>query len=190
MANFPAGAKDVDGALRDAEAILHAAGDEVDLVLPWRATDGRQTAVPAAALVAAVRRATEGHALKLIIESGELKDEGLDRAPPARSGLDEGVGLPEDEHRQDPARRLAGRRARDAAGHCGAAARGGLQGQRRRAHGARCGRLHRRWCVSGWGPEALAPQRLRFGASGLLGDIAATLEGRPSPAPPAASTSY
>jgi deoxyribose-phosphate aldolase len=37
VANFPAGGLDMAAAVADARAIVDAGGDEVDLVLPWRA---------------------------------------------------------------------------------------------------------------------------------------------------------
>ena len=37
VANFPDGGTDVAAAVADARAIVDAGGDEVDLVLPWRA---------------------------------------------------------------------------------------------------------------------------------------------------------
>jgi deoxyribose-phosphate aldolase len=186
VANFPAGSKDVDGALRDAEAILHAGGDEVDLVLPWRALmEGNHRA--ATALVAAVRRATEGHGLKLIIESGELKDEALIRTA-SQIGLDEGVDFLKTSTGKTPhgASREAARVMLQAIAAqpraVGFKASGGVRTVRDAA-----GYIAevREWL----GAEALTPQRLRFGASGLLGDIAAILEGRPA-APPAAPTGY
>ena len=60
--------------------------DEVDLVLPWRALAAGQVR-ESHALVAAVRRATPGRTLKLILESGELAQPDLIGAA-ARLGLD------------------------------------------------------------------------------------------------------
>ena len=71
VANFPDGALDEARALADAQTIVDAGGDEVDLVLPWRAMLGGQGA-EAARLVRSVRAACPNQRLKLIIESGEL----------------------------------------------------------------------------------------------------------------------
>ena len=65
VANFPHGALDEAGALADVRAIADAGGDEVDLVLPWRAMLGGQ-AKEAARLVGVVRAACSGQRLKLI----------------------------------------------------------------------------------------------------------------------------
>ena len=76
VANFPAGGTDVDAALVDVRQIVAAGAQEVDLVLPWRALrDG--DGASAARLLDAVRRACEGLTLKVILESGELRDETL-----------------------------------------------------------------------------------------------------------------
>ena len=89
VANFPAGALDVQGALADAQTIVDGGGDEVDLVLPWRAMqDGQQA--EAAELVAQVRKACVGKRLKLIIESGELPSAQA-IAQACAIGLDNGV---------------------------------------------------------------------------------------------------
>ena len=89
VANFPAGALDEALALADARAIVEAGGDEVDLVLPWRAMLGGEAAA-AARLVAAVRATCPQQRLKLIIESGELPlPETIRQA--SRIGLDAGV---------------------------------------------------------------------------------------------------
>ena len=181
VANFPAGSKDVDGALRDAEAILQAGGDEVDLVLPWRALmEGNHRA--ACALVAAVRRATEGHALKLILESGELKDAAL-IATASRIGLDEGV---------DFLKTSTGKTPQGASLDAARVMLQAIAAQPRAVGFKASGGVRTVRDAAGYialvrellGAGALTPQRLRFGASGLLADIAATLDGRTSPAAP------
>ncbi len=71
VANFPDGGSDAERALRDTGEIVAAGAQEVDVVLPWR------DLAAAPALLAAVRRACEGLTLKVILETGELKDEAL-----------------------------------------------------------------------------------------------------------------
>ena len=68
VANFPDGSRDVERALRDTAAIVQAGAQEVDLVLPYR------DLAAAPALLAAVRRASTGLRLKVILETGELAD--------------------------------------------------------------------------------------------------------------------
>ena len=110
VANFPDGGADVAVAVADARAIVDAGGDEIDLVLPWRAllaghatadatadaTAGAAGAVTgaalAAALVVAVRAACPGRTLKLIIESGDLATPALIHQA-SLIGLDAGVDI-------------------------------------------------------------------------------------------------
>ncbi len=176
VANFPAGAADVGTAVADAQAILQAGGDEVDLVLPWRALQDGDAAA-AAAVVQAVRAATAGHTLKLIIESGALATPALIHQA-SLIGLDAGVDFLKTSTGKLPA------------GATPAAARVMLQAIAGHARGARVG-----FKASGGvrtvadaavyialvrdilGDAALTPQRLRFGASALLGDIEAVLAG-------------
>jgi deoxyribose-phosphate aldolase len=69
--------------------IAAAGGSEIDLVLPWRAWAAGERA-PCTALVAAVRRAHPTLGLKLILETGELREEALIASASAMA-LDEGV---------------------------------------------------------------------------------------------------
>ncbi len=180
VANFPAGALDVDAALRDAAAILDADGDEIDLVLPWRALLAGDTK-GAASLVRAVRAICPGRTLKLIIEAGELgSGAALDAA--CAIGLVEGVDFLKTSTGKMPS------------GATPAAARRMLQAIAAHARGRRVG-----FKASGGvrrvgdaavyidlvreilGAEALSPRRLRFGASALLADIEGTLAGEVAP---------
>ncbi len=180
VANFPAGADDVALALADTQAIALAGADEVDLVLPWRNLLGGDAAdtARAAALVAAVRAACAGLTLKLIIESGELADPALIHHA-SLIGLDAGVDFLKTSTGKLPS------------GATPAAARVMLQAIADHPRGAQVG-----FKASGGirsvadaavyialvrqilGDAALTPQRLRFGASGLLGDIETVLSGR------------
>jgi len=183
VANFPDGALDTDRALRDVATIAAGEGDEIDLVLPWRAwLAGERQAC--AALVAAVRRAAPGMTLKLIIESGELKAPELIRAA-SRLGLDEGVdflktstGKRPVSATPDAARVMLDTIARDArASTLGFKAAGGI---RRVADAA----LYLDLVAEHLGAAALTPQRCRLGASSLLDDIEAVLGGSVAAAGP------
>jgi len=176
VANFPDGAADVDRALADTRAVVAAGADEVDLVLPWRALAAGDDAA-AAALVRAVRAACPGRVLKLIIESGELrKPELIGRA--CRLGLDEGVDF------------LKTSTGKTATGATPEAARTMLSAIAAHPRGAAVGfkasgGIRTVADAAGYialvrgmlGPQALGPQRLRFGASGLLADIERILAG-------------
>ena len=177
VANFPAGGTDAAAAVAEALAIVAAGGDEIDLVLPWRALQ-RGDAATAAALVQAVRQACPAHTLKLILESGELATPALIRQACA-IGLEAGVDF------------LKTSTGKTGSGATPQAARLMLQSIADHPRGAQVG-----FKASGGirtvadaavyidlvremlGPAALAPQRLRFGASGLLGDIETLLAGQ------------
>ena len=178
VANFPSGGLDLAAvALADTRAIVNAGGDEVDLVLPWRALQGGDAADlrAMASVLAAVRQACAGRTLKLIIESGELVAPAL-ITQACQIGLDAGVDF------------LKTSTGKTANGATPAAARLMLQAIAAHPRGAAVG-----FKASGGirnvadaavyialvqeilGASALNPQRLRFGASGLLGDIEAVL---------------
>ena len=180
VANFPHGGTDVAAAVADARAIIDAGGDEIDLVLPWRAllVGDATGAASAAALVAAVRAACAGRTLKLIIESGDLATPALIHQA-CLIGLDAGVDF------------LKTSTGKTTSGATPAAARVMLAAIAGHPRGAAVG-----FKASGGirtvadaavyialvreilGADAATPQRLRFGASGLLGDIQAVLAGR------------
>ena len=176
VANFPGGALDAARALADTRAIVAAGGDEVDLVLPWRAMlSGR--AAEAALLVVQVRSACIGKRLKLIIESGELPGGDAIRQA-CLIGLDAGVdflktstGKTAQGATLDAAREmLAAIAAHPRATQVGFKASGGV---RTVADAAGFVALARELL----GVRALNPARLRFGASSLLGDIERVLSG-------------
>jgi len=186
VANFPDGALDVERALADTRAIVQAGGDEVDLVLPWRAMLGGESAA-AGRLVAAVRAACPNQRLKLIIESGELPLPDIVRQA-CRIGLDAGVdflktstGKTAHGASLEAARTIMQCIAAHARGTAvGFKASGGI---RTVADAARYIELAREVL----GIEAASPRRLRFGASGLLDDIEQVLGGSARPAPVSAS---
>ena len=177
VANFPDGALDAGRALADTRAIVAAGGDEVDLVLPWRAMlSGQDDA--AAQLVAQVRSACRGQRLKLIIESGELPaPEAIRQA--CRIGLDAGVdflktstGKTAHGASLDAARvMLETIAAHPRAAAVGFKASGGI-----RSIADAAGYLTLAREVMG--VRMLNPARLRFGASGLLTDVERVLSGQ------------
>jgi deoxyribose-phosphate aldolase len=186
VANFPDGALDEARALADTQAIVDGGGDEVDLVLPWRAMqDGHAAA--AALLVSRVRAACAGARLKLIIESGELASEQAVQQA-CRIGLDAGVDfLKTSTGKTAHGASLAAARTMMSAiaAHPRGAAVGfkAAGGIRTVADAAGYIALARQLLGTG----AAKPTRLRFGASGLLGDIERVLSGGGSAAAPASS---
>lgn len=73
VANFPDGTPDPRIAALECEQAIDAGADEVDVVFPWRALIDGDEAV-GADLVAACRAASGRHVLKVILESGMLRD--------------------------------------------------------------------------------------------------------------------
>lgn len=189
VANFPAGALDADLAVRDASAIVEAGGDEVDLVLPYRAFAAGQRR-EAAALVAAVRRATTGRTLKLILETGELVAAPLIRDA-SLLGLDEGVDFLKTSTGKTPVSATL-----DAADVMLEAI--DTHARRDEVGFKPAGGLRRVVDVLPYvervrqvlGDAALTPRRLRFGASALLGDIEAALCGLPTATGPGTAGRY
>jgi deoxyribose-phosphate aldolase len=182
VANFPDGSLDTARAVREAKAIVDAGGDEVDLVLPYRAFIAGQS-VACAELVAAVRAEVPRHTLKLIIESGELKDPASIRAA-CELGLAEGVDFLKTSTGKSPVSatpEAATAMLETIAAHphgaqVGFKASGGV---RRVADAA----LYIALTRAHLGAASLVPARLRFGASGLLDDIEAVLSGSATAAP-------
>lgn len=172
VANFPDGGSDLERALRDTGEIVDAGAQEVDLVLPYRDLDA------APALVAAVRRASAGLRLKVILETGELKDEApIVRA--CRIALDAGADFLKTSTGKTPvsATPAAARWLLTAiAQHATASSRAGFKaagGIRTVADAA----VYIALVAEILGADALQPSRFRLGASGLLDDIEAVLGG-------------
>jgi deoxyribose-phosphate aldolase len=186
VANFPAGDLDVARALADTRAIVEAGGDEVDLVLPWRAMLGGE-AFAAQRLVEAVRAACPAQRLKLIVESGELPLPDTVRQA-CRIGLDAGVDF------------LKTSTGKTAHGASPQAARLMLEAIDAHPRGSAVGfkasggvrsvvdaQVYIDLVQGILGEGALQPTRLRFGASALLGDIEQVLGVVPKASTPAAS---
>lgn len=185
VANFPDGSTDIERALRDTAEIVLAGAQEVDLVLPWRAlAAGDETR--AAALLQAVRRACEGLVLKVILETGELREPALiTRA--ARLALAEGADFLKTSTGKTPVSATP-QAAQTMLQVIAADARAALRVGFKAAGGIRTvaeAGVYLDLVEATLGGAALAPTRLRIGASALLGDIDAVLGGAaPMPASP------
>jgi deoxyribose-phosphate aldolase len=177
VANFPAGGNDAQAALHDVRAIVAAGAQEIDVVLPWRALLDSDEA-SASALLHAVRSACGGLTLKVILESGELREPvwierasklalqaGADFLKTSTGKVAVGATLP-----------AAEAMLRCIAADAQARPRVGIKlsgGLRRVADVAPYLELVARHL----GADALQPARLRIGASSLLDDIEAVLDG-------------
>jgi deoxyribose-phosphate aldolase len=182
VANFPDGSSDIARAVRDTREIVDAGGDEVDVVIPFRDLDA------APALLAAVRQACTGQRLKVILETGQTPDAAaITRA--CNIALDAGADFLKtstgkvqvNATPQSAALLLQAIAARaDSRHRVGFKPAGGV---RTVADAA----VYIALTAQHLGAEAVSPQRLRIGASGLLNDIEAVLGGT---APTAPSASY
>jgi deoxyribose-phosphate aldolase len=184
VANFPDGALDVARALADVAEIAQAGGDEVDVVLPYRALLADQSS-EVADFLAEVRHATRPLTLKVIIESGELAS--AERiAQATRLALVAGA---------DFVKTSTGKTKIGATPEAAAVMLKEIQASGLLAAGFKAsGGVRSVADAAGYiaqtqaalGAAALNPQRLRFGASGLLTDIEAVLGGAASTASDAA----
>jgi deoxyribose-phosphate aldolase len=184
VVNFPAGCEQVAPVVEMTERALGDGADEIDLVLPYRAfVEGRADA--AARMVNAVRKAASGKLLKVILETGMLHDAGVIRRA-ADLAIDEGADfiktstgkVSQNATLEATAVMLdaiarAGRPVglKPSGGIKTAADAGGYIAQADAAMGA------------GWA----TPATFRLGASGVLADLLAVLDGG---APVAAASGY
>jgi len=186
VANFPEGEMAVVRALADVQDIGTSGGDEVDVVLPYRTLmAGRVSEV--AEFLAEVRHASRPLTLKVIIESGELATAEL-IAQATRLALAAGadfVKTSTGKSKVSATPRAAAVMLREIAASGLPAAGFKASGGIRTVADARGYLLQ---AAQALGEAALGPQRLRFGASGLLNDIEAVLgTGAAAPAPAAPS---
>lgn len=188
VANFPDGSADVQRAVRETGEIVQSGAQEVDVVLPYtRLLDGDEAAV--GALLGAVRKASQGLLLKVILETGVLLDAvQIQRA--SRLALQAGAdflktstGKTAISATPQAARVMLQAIAADplAAARVGFKPSGGIRTVADVA-------VYCALCEEILGPQALTPQRLRIGASSVLGDIEAVLAGQvPDSSAPAGS---
>ncbi|HEY8880441.1 MAG TPA: deoxyribose-phosphate aldolase, partial [Roseateles sp.] len=178
VANFPDGELDLQRALADVAEIAQAGGDEVDVVLPYRALMAGQT-TEVAEFLSEIRFASRPLTLKVIIESGELAT--AERiAQATRMALAAGA----DFVKTSTGKTKVGATPEAAATMLKEIKASGLSAAGFKASGGvrsvadAAGYIEQARGVLG--EEALNPQRLRFGASGLLTDIESVLSGADS----------
>jgi deoxyribose-phosphate aldolase len=178
VANFPDGSLDLQRALADIAEIAQAGGDEVDVVLPWRALLADE-ANDVAEFLSEVRFASRPLTLKAIIESGELGS--AERiAQATRLALAAGA----DFVKTSTGKTKVGATPAAAATMLKEIKLSGLSAAGFKASGGvrsvadAAGYIAQ--TEAALGAAALNPQRLRFGASGLLTDIESVLSGAAS----------
>lgn len=198
VVNFPSGQQGLSEVLAEVAHIADSGGQEVDCVLPYQALCGAQPPAEALAaasqLLQAVRRASPGLLLKVILETGELPhaervaqlsqlalDAGADFIKTSTGKTPHGASLPA------ATAMLRVLQARGQALPPGASAVLGFKP----SGGLRT--LADVWPYAlavqqALGPHAVNPRRFRVGASSLWDDLAAVLQGQT--AAPAASGGY
>ena len=175
VANFPDGDGDIDAAAATARGIMEAGGGEVDVVFPFRAFLGGDDDTPAR-LVSASREAVAGGVLKVILETGLMPDTGAIRRAGGialRNGADfikTSTGRAAVSATPEAARAML-EAVRDSGTGAGLKVSGGI---RDTATAARYLDL----ADEAMGPDWVSADTFRIGASGLLDDLAAVLEGR------------
>lgn len=182
VANFPMGTADIVLAVREAEGIVAAGGDEVDVVFPYNSWLNGDRKV-GSDLVAGCKKACGSQAiLKVILETGCLRDQN-EVAAASRAAIDAGAdfiktstGKATISATPDSARTML-RAIKDSGRKVGFKAAGGI---RDAATAANYLDLTAKIMGEGW----ITPATFRFGASGVLNDLLAVIEGR-TPAAPA-----
>jgi deoxyribose-phosphate aldolase len=181
--NFPAGGEHVLHAVSEVELLAAEGAQEIDLVMPYRAfAEGR--ADSAARMISAVRAAARARPVKVILETGMLREPGLIRRA-ADLAIAEGAdfvktstGKVEVNATPEAARQML--EAIKASGKkVGIKPSGGI----RTVDDAR---VYLDLADEMMGPTWVSPATFRFGASGLLDALLAAIDGRAA-APAAAS---
>jgi len=175
VVNFPHGGEDAAAAVAETRKAIADGADEIDVVLPWRAVL-RGDPAAAEAVVRAVRRVVRGdRRMKVIIETGELKD-GKAIAEACRIALAAGTDFLKTSTGKTPlgatpaAARTMLKSIRAAQRPVGLKVAGGV---RTLADAATYLALADRAMGRRWA----SPQTFRFGASGLLDALEAVLAG-------------
>lgn len=186
VANFPHGALDLAHTLADVQQIRDAGGNEVDVVLPYATLmQGQQPGQPdparaCADFLAQVHTACGPLTLKVIIESGVLRSPAL-VAQATQLAMAAGADFVKTSTGKTPvsatpeaAATMLGEIARKGSQTGGATVGFKASGGIRTVANAL---PYLALVAEHLGPEALAPERFRIGASSLLGDIEAVLAG-------------
>jgi deoxyribose-phosphate aldolase len=179
VVNFPTGDRPLDFVRAMTADTLAEGADEIDLVLPWRLLLAGNEA-PMREMVRTVRRTMGEATLKTILETGELGAPDLVRRA-ATIAAEEGADFLKTSTGKVPvnatpeAVEILLEVARDADRPVGVKAAGGIRtAGDAAAYLALCDRI--------MGADWARPATFRFGASGLLDALLATLDGGDAPA--------
>lgn len=180
VVNFPGGGEDTEAVARETAAAIEAGADEIDLVLPYRALAAGRADV-AARQIARIRDVAAGVTLKVILETGELADPDLIRQA---SDLALAAGA-------DFLKTSTGKVAVNATPEAAEIMLGAIRASGRPAGFKAAGGIRRTADAAAYlaiadrimGVDWARPATFRFGASGLLDDLHATLGHAPASAP-------
>jgi deoxyribose-phosphate aldolase len=177
VVNFPRGESATDDVVREIRDALAAGADEIDAVFPWRALQAGDARC-GAELVAHCREACAGVTLKVILETGELREPRLIRQA---SDIALAAGA-------DFLKTSTGKVPVNATPEAVS-----LMLDAIREHGASVGlkvaggvstltdvQTYVALAAAVYGVDGLSPHTLRFGASGLLPVLLAALDGKDS----------
>ncbi|WP_417329881.1 deoxyribose-phosphate aldolase [Halomonas cupida] len=172
VTNFPAGNEDVMAAARETRDAVAAGADEVDVVFPWRALMAGDEST-GLELVEMSKAASGGRLLKVIIESGELKDPQLIRRASelAIAGGADFIKTSTGKvavNATPEAARVMLEVIRDSKQSVGFKAAGGVRSAEDAA-------VYLQLANDIMGPGWVSPDTFRFGASGLLDNLLMTL---------------
>jgi deoxyribose-phosphate aldolase len=178
--NFPHGNPDAAAAVRETKSALHDGADEIDMVMPYRALlDGHATT--AAKVIKACRHVIpDGRPLKIIIETGELQSRGHILLA-SNIALDEGADFIKTSTGKVPvnatlfAAEIMLNAIRRGNYRAGFKAAGGIRSTKDTADYLE---LADEIMGQGWARA----NRFRFGASSVLSDLIAVLDGKPGQA--------
>ncbi|MCK0713679.1 deoxyribose-phosphate aldolase [Chromohalobacter sarecensis] len=173
VTNFPDGAPNAERAARETRLAVAAGADEVDVVFPYRSLlDGAPDV--GRLLVEACREACGGATLKVILESGELKDPALIRQA-AEIAITAGADFIKTStgkvavNATLEAAEIMLETIRDSGRDVGFKAAGGIRTtEDAKAYLELAARI--------MGEDWISPAHFRFGASGLLDALLATLD--------------
>lgn len=178
VTNFPDGSADAARAVRETRRAVAAGAHEVDVVFPWRALLSGDEEI-GARIVAECRAAMPaGTSLKVILETGELRDAAMIRRAcdiALRGGADflkTSTGKVPVNATPEAARIMLDAIAESGA-PCGLKVAGGIRAVADAA-------TYFELADARMGPDWATPARFRIGASALLDDVLAVLDGRAS----------
>lgn len=187
VANFPHGGADIEAAVADAATILDAGGDEVDVVFPYRSLMAGDEAIGAELVEACKLVCGDKARLKVIIESSELKDTALIRMA-SKIALNAGADFIKTSTGKVPVNATP-----EAAEVMLSVLKEQGQGGFKAAGGIRDTAAAGDYLAIAdriMGPDWASPETFRFGASGVLTDLMAVLDGADNAGGTVASEGY